>query len=197
MRCLLLLLSLLCSCQTPETNASVSWQEIKGRNPEILVSTYRAQVPLSWSRIDPDPTLSLADTRLPLCRFFIEEELGKVEITIHNFPSEAIERRIPPQAQVERWRQQLLPSSIVEVEPCAHGGFSGLQLRAETAIAWAMQLAPEHYRALQRLEDPLYAEMRADYTVKAIGPQDLLQKYSSQIEAFARSFELIKEIPLK
>jgi hypothetical protein len=120
----------------------------------------------------------------------------KVRITVHNFPAETLEGRIPPGAQVARWRRQLNLTSPTShrVLPVSHGGFVGLHLEGPGILAWAMQLAAPHFRALQ--QHPHNAKQCcADYTIKATGPQILLTVHEEEIHAFARSFELIEEIP--
>jgi hypothetical protein len=173
---------------------------------------YRAKVPETWTRQDPAAHISIADTTKSLCEFLIPcEDNQQIRISIHNFPSKQIEERIPPAAQINRWKQQftLLNSTNVSVIPQAYGGFvgyrfegSGLMNDKETMVlAWAMQLAPEHFSTLtlhlnyNSEKETSLKQMRADYTIKASGPTFLMEKHRHAIINFANSFELIEEIP--
>lgn len=189
-------------------------QEIFGRDNSQL-PLYQVKVPKKWKN-QIQSALSLEDTTKPLCEFIIqnnehdsdtEKSMGQIRITIHNFPSESITERIPPNAQIARWKRQLTkmdPNSL-SVEPQAFGGFVGFLFEGTgllsedptTILGWIMQIAPEHYRALNRPgKDVNYRkQMRADYTLKAVGPKQLIEKYKDEIIVFARSFELIQEIP--
>jgi hypothetical protein len=66
-------------------------------------------------------------------------------------------------------------------------------------IGWSLQLDKEHYRTLApptpASQENLYREMRADVTLKATGPKETMEKHEEGIINFARSFELIEEIP--
>lgn len=187
---ILLCAALLVGCQSEQIH-QFPWQHIAGREHRPL---YRAQVPSEWKRIDPSPLVSLADTTLSLCEFLIEDPQGTVRIAIHNFPTHHLEQRIPPQAQIARWRQQnaLASGTSCRVLPVSHGGFTGLSLQGPGILAYAMQLAVPHFRILQQHQ---MFQCCADYTIKATGPQELLIAHQDEIERFARSFELIEEIP--
>lgn len=157
---------------------------------------------------------SIADSTLPNCTFLIHEHGQSIRITVHSFPSDALENRIPPNAQVARWKRQFTeidPISITVV-PKAYGGFAGLLFEASGQLkdllfegsgavyAWSMQLDPHHYQILSYLSTTqqkrqLYLQMRADYTIKAVGPVDLMEKNHEEISNFAHSFELIQPIP--
>ncbi len=188
MRYLAILLFLCCGCQ--QEQEAPKMQNIMARDQR---PTYRAIVPAHWKAV---PTTSnLQDTMLPL----IEYQVEGVSITVHNFPSQKMEQRIPAQAQVERWKKQftyLEPMSI-EVTPQAHGGFSGLLFEGEgildekrqKMIAWSMLIAPMHYQTLDHLEK---RQMLADYTIKVVGDVD---PHRDEIFRFANSFELIESIP--
>lgn len=185
-------------------------QEIQGRDYDgKRFEVYRVRVSPDWIRRDPLPNESLSDTTKALCEFLIKDEGGIIRIAIHNFPSESIDQRIPPAAQVARWRQQfekLLPSDSYTA-PQAFSGYSGLLFKGvgtlngqEMAVlGWSLQIAPEHYRSLSYAPkpemQPLYREMRADMTIKATGPKTVMQLHEDEISRFARSFELIEEIP--
>lgn len=200
---LLILACLLAGCQ--QASQETPWQQIDGRDRFDETGAikrypvYRARVPKSWVRHDPPTDSSNSDSRLPICSF----EIDGIEIHVHNFPVTNIEKRIPPPAQVARWQQQVGGRATL-VEPVAHGGFAGLHFEAdkgsERVVAWAMQLAPEHYYKLASLartdlEREYYQQMQSDYTIKVNGPQEAIEQHRSAINAFARSFELIQAIP--
>lgn len=217
---LLFLASILISCSNDSSSQSVSFtmQEIHGRNeyvasvPYMRPLVYRAKVPLNWIRKDPSREESILDTTKPLCEFIIPHEEEQIHITIHSFPSKSLEERIPPQAQVARWKQQFthLDADVV-VRPQAYSGFSGFLFEGSgiknekhmAVLGWCMQLAPEHYSTLTlRLgmsrtdqERCCLRQMRADFTIKASGPKSLLEMHRRSIATFARSFEFIQEIP--
>ncbi len=200
--------------------ALLTQQEIQGRDeggtspPYARPSTYRIKTPVGWVRKDPLQEESIVDTTKALCEFTIpNDEGGQVRITIHSFPSESIEERIPPRAQIARWKRQFteLDASTMLVIPQAYSGFSGLLFEgsgvmneSQTAVmGWSMQVAPEHYSTLTLKlgmsrtpeERCSLRQMRADFTIKAVGPKYLVDKHRRSIMAFARSFELIEEMP--
>ncbi len=172
------------------------WQEIAGRDGYPV---YRARVPQEWKRGDPLTTAYMTDTTMALCEFVVGD--GAVKIVVHNFPSDSLTQRIPPMAQIVRWQGQMGVTSSTDSQVCSvsHGGFTGLRLAADGILAWAMQLSPAHYRALQLpgspAEQSFFRQMRSDYTIKVTGPQAILQRHRADIEAFAMSFELIQEVP--
>lgn len=187
------------------------WQDICGRDNGVQLGRtpiYRANVPSKWIR-HTSLNESIADTKKAICEFSIEDQGRQIRITIHSFPSQTIDERIPPAAQIARWKRQLDPLDLasVNVVPQSHGGFAGflfegsgiLNNEQTTILGWSMQLAPEHYRHLipgnNTDEANLLRQMRSDYTIKAVGPYDLVAKYKRSIMAFADSFELIQEIP--
>lgn len=211
--CRLLLLILLCSCSSTDTSpspfASLK-QTIKGRDHAgVRFPVYQVEVPLGWVRRDSFPEETLADTTKPICEFFISDEAGVVRIAFHNFPTDAIAQRIPHEAQVARWQRQIAhlhPSESYTV-PQAFGGFSGLlfkgvgKINGEDSImlAWSLHLADTHYRNLlhppEGFDQALAKEMRADVTIKAVGPKSLVEAKEQDILEFVRSFELIEEVP--
>jgi hypothetical protein len=129
-------------------------------------------------------------------------------VAVHNFPSDSLDQRIPPKAQVMRWQRQfeiLDPLSTI-IEPVAFNGYAGIKFKGSgTAagddlgmIAWALQLAESHFLALMSstdVSDLLLKERRSDVTIKATGPSPLIDKYEDDITDFAESFEQIEEIP--
>lgn len=177
---------------------------------------YRARMPESWISRDPLHDETLTDTTKAICEFIIRDDNDHngngrnnlIRISIHNFPSDTMEDRIPPAAQVSRWQRQFdtLPNTST-ITPQAFSGYSGLlfsgkgilQGKETMMLAWSLQLAPEHYRALAHPSTPeetaIFRQMRADITIKAVGPQPLMEKHQASIAAFARSFELIEEVP--
>ncbi len=190
----LLLFLLLTGCQEcPEKVPPFTQQEFSGRE-ELLVRrpVYRAKVPVGWIRLDPQG--SIRDTTEPNVSFLIEDSLT---VTVHTFPSEGLEERIPVAAQIERWKRQ---SGATTVTPISHGGFAGLSLEGPSILAWSMQLDLEHYQVLSflassPLEEEHFKQMRADYTIKAMGSPELIERYKEELHFFAGSFELIQEIP--
>ena len=213
--CVLFILN---ACASPEApNTTLTTYEIGGRDEirskgiPVRYPVYRVKAPLYWEIERPSSGESIADSTKPLVEFAIEEDGEAVRIAIHNFPSEIIDQRIPPSAQIARWKRQFdaIDPASVHTEPQAFGGFTGLFFQAsgtfhgqETAmLCWAMQLPAVQYRNLLLPGTPeelrFFKQMRADYTIKVTGPVYLVEKHKEAIIAFARSFELIQEIPLK
>lgn len=214
---LILTFLFLTSCQSNESapHSSNTSQEISGRNqttdqpPYTRPQIYRVKAPANWKRITPSPTESIADTTKALSEFQITDGEELIRITIHNFPTDTLEERIPPAAQIARWRRQFssLDPTKASVIPQARGGFTGLQFEGTgvmngqmmTVLGWSMQLSNEHYRSLKAIEKSDGTDdnrqMRADYTIKAAGQSQMMDKYREPIIEFARSFELIDEIP--
>ncbi|MFN0065212.1 MAG: hypothetical protein ACKVOH_03130, partial [Chlamydiales bacterium] len=106
----LLLLFLLVGCKkSPDITPPYTWHPVLGReeqlpNGKILRRpVYRVKVPTTWARLfEEKPTLF--DTTKPNCEYLIAD---KIHVTVHSFPSNEIEERIPPLLQVERWQKQL------------------------------------------------------------------------------------------
>lgn len=185
------------------------WQAIAGRDaPElggVRFPLYHVCVPVRWQRSDAAVTASVAATTEPLCRFEVVGEEGTIAVTVHNFPCDVITERVDPHLQVARWQRQLGESDplYTKIVPVHGGGFVGLHLAARSSeaavMAWAMQLAPEHFHAVSAGETPYnrhYCRQRkADYTVKAVGPPDSVDAAAADIAAFAASFELLRPLP--
>jgi len=213
-----LMVALICalglnSCSNPTNSVKTETTELQiiaGRNEgEGRQSIYRAQVPVNWIRHDSLSEDTLVDTTKALCEFIIMENSDIIRIAIHNFPSMQISDRIPPEAQVARWQRQF--ESLDKINsttiPQSFSGYSGLlfsgegkmQERTVAMLGWSLQLAPEHYRSLLQAATPktatLYKQMRSDITIKAMGPAELMRKHKQAITDFARTFELIREIP--
>jgi hypothetical protein len=202
-----------CTPPSPSPSAS-SWQSIAGRDhglphdqgqPIERPLLYRALVPENWIRKDPLESESIADTTKANCTFMIVEEDGEVRLTVYTFPYTHKETRIPPQAQITRWKKQIeeLDLLSVQIVPDSHGGFSGLyfegqgklQNKAIIVMGWSMRLAHGYDQQLAISRLPLDHGKRADYTIKANGPPDLVNKHRLDIIQFAHSFELIDELP--
>lgn len=208
---LLFLLVMMASCASQQATPSPR-QKIHGRDSGddlTRVPIYQARVPTHWIRQDPSSDDSIADTTKPLCTFLIQDDGQQVRITVHNFPFTQASSRVPPQAQIARWERQFntIDRTRVTTTPFASAGFYGFCFmctgkqgsQPTTVIAWSMQLAPEHEASLavhtQLNPLPHFKQMRADYTIKAVGPPDLISKHKKDITIFAQSFELIHEIP--
>jgi hypothetical protein len=205
-----LFLFLLTGCnQTPSPPSSAHWQLIAGRNEEqstVRPLLYRALVPFNWVRVDPPVKESIADTTKSICEFYIQENGQTIRLTIHTFPIIQSNLRIPPQAQIARWKKQFeeLDLLATHVLSESHGGFSGLYFEGQGTLkgqpmqvmGWSMQLCSGYMRQLTNEWHPLDRYKRADYTIKASGPPSLMNQHRSALLAFARSFELIDELPV-
>ena len=192
----LILLSLIVSGCSSDSSTPDNYVTFTGREPE-RVPLYRVMIPKTWEVVLPDADTSLTDSRLPLLECRAGETL---RIVFHNFPASEIAQRIPPQAQIERWKKQLEetnPASVV-VTPQAFSGYTGLLLEAEgkrsAVMGWALQIGADHYRNLSYTLLP--EQMRADITIKATGSPQEISQYRSQLINLARTFELIEEIPV-
>lgn len=204
----------LCSCsQQDSASQHLNVVEIAARD-EGMPDTkgpivYRLKVPKNWIQQHPHPHESIVDTTKAIAEFFITDGNEKIRIAIHNFPSNSMDERVAPMAQISRWKKQFqsLQQASVSIIPQAFGGYSGFLLEATgqmhgvttSILGWALQLAPEHYRALSQLVPPTIAQrhrqMRGDVTIKTVGPAQLMDKYREEIISFARSFQLIDDIP--
>lgn len=204
--CIAILFSLI-SCSSVQPSSS-NQQLFSGRdNGQSLERPvlYRAFVPSHWIRQDPLETESIADTIKAICEFYIRENDESIRLTIHTFPIIQENMHISPQAQIARWKGQFEELELIATQtlPDAHGGFSGLffegqgilQGNATKVLGWSMQLASVYERQLSQGKKPLDLNKRADYTIKASGPPHLMDKHRLEILAFARSFELIDELP--
>lgn len=204
----ILLLGLTGCAQQPPAHPSAQWQEFAARDNAKSSERpllYRALVPSSWMRKNPPPFESIADTTKAICEFYIQENGEEIRLTIHTFPILEDHDRIPPQAQIARWKRQLedLDPLSVKIIPQSHGGFSGLYFEGQGAlqnkpvrvIGWSMQLASVFARQLSLERHSLDTFKRADYTIKATGPPEMMDKHRSAIAGFAESFELIDELP--
>lgn len=197
----LFLLLILLSCNNTSNPDSLSQYEINGRDDGVSLNRdliYRVKAPKNWVKINPDSNQSIFDSKKALCEFTIPDT--EIKITIHNFPG----TKISPTAQVTRWKKQfkMFDPTKTFTTMQSWGGFAGLYFectgmgenKAVMVMGWAMQLAPEHLSALESSEDKV-SQMRSDYTIKVVGTPYELEKRRQEIERFAHSFELIKEIP--
>lgn len=190
-----------------QSSTSFNWQKIQSRDegdPTSRYPLYDAKVPSDWIRVNPNVNDSIADTTKPLVEFTIVEGNHSARITVHNFPSNTLEERIPTMAQIERWKKQChsIESQPVTI-PESHDGFIGFFLECKYKIGeqkiqlmgWTMQLAPEFYQRLSHDNSYFSRQERADYTIKVVGPEDLILKHREAIMSFANSFELIHALP--
>lgn len=154
-------------------------KEIHGRNEAHL---YQIQVPLGWESKGPEE-LYRVDTKLALSEFMLDS----IRIAIHNFPD-----RIPPGAQIERWKKQFTTLEESTIIPQSFSGYAGYlfegigELKGEKVmmLAWTMQPGKT-----------LKGESNSDITIKATGPENVMNDLKESIITFARSFELQQEIP--
>lgn len=211
--CILLFLPLFFGCGTKKEPPSRQTVLIQGRDegsdPKARLWVYRASIPADWIYKGPASASSNSDTRLPIGEFLIQDAGEEILIAIHNFPQENSTQRIPPAAQVQRWKGQFtaLEHHKSSLLPQSFSGYVGLRFegtglfkdRRTTMIGWALQLAPEHFLTLSYprdgLDPPLLKQMRADVTIKVTGPPQSIEKHKGAIDRFVRTFELIHEIP--
>lgn len=191
---------ILCSCSSNET-PTLQTLEILGRSDPLTLSSktliYRMQIPEGWNVEFPDKEASLIDTKEPLLT--LKKEL--VTVTFHNFPASHLSDRIPPIAQVTRWKNQLNPidESSLQITPFAVAGFVGLQFDASGThkgtptriLAWSLQLTPELFQKLPETA----SQQKADWTLKAVGSPETILLLEPELLTIARSVELIMEIP--
>ena len=158
--CIIFLLA--CSEKKSEI-ADSSWIEITGRTeaeePRQLI--YRVKTPKEWTVFFPEETNRLEDTKIANADFWIEDGTHYVHIVVHSFPSDSLDARIPPMAQIHRWKGQFteINEESILIKPQAHGGFAGFYLflsgdaqkivgKNSAVLAWAMQMDQEHYLSL-------------------------------------------------
>lgn len=202
----LTLVSGLIGCSTDHSPRQSTQQFIAARDDGITPDRpllYRATVPLSWIR--KDPSHSIVETTKENCEFCLFDGEDKIRITIHTFPISNHHPRIPPIAQIQRWKEQFdeLDLHLTHLSAFGQGGFTGLFLEASgilndketTMMGWSMQLAPEYERQLSLHFNSLDSYKRADYTIKVVGPRRIMAIHRQTIKDFAKSFELIDELP--
>lgn len=192
------------SCKSHSTGIKSQSVTIPGRqNPKL----YEVEVPKSWIIQQSHSNGYEQDTTLPLIEFFINDADDQIRITIHNFPNQKLEKRIPPMQQVERWKKQFSPLTFYTLLNQSFAGFVGVLLEGEgwmqnkkiSMLAWSMQLDQTLYQHLDKIltyqESMLLREIQSDITIKAVGPKSLIDKYKKEIIQMALSFKLIDEIP--
>jgi hypothetical protein len=203
---------ILVGCNQENKPADSNWQEFCCRDlgdPSTRIPLYRAITPSHWQRKNQLPTASLVDSTKPISEFFIGQyDNEKVYLSVFTFPVKNYDQRIPPLAQLERWKMQFEefdPTSLT-ISPCSHGGFIGLSIcltglinGLETSLlGFSMQIAPTHWFSLQQNSENIsvkQSQITADYTIKATGSPSAILKWTDEILLFANSFELIEEIP--
>lgn len=177
-----------------EQKTPIPWLELNGRDRSVTRPLYRMRVPLDYRRVDPDQNADLSDTTLPIATFYVDEDA--LRVTIHTFPYTDPKTRIPPQQQVARWQRQY-PQEKALITPLAHGGFHGLFFESSSALGWSMKIADpyEEMLATHLTSTAFTRALRADYTIKAVGSAEALSKHKETLQACARSFEWIEEMP--
>ena len=204
----ILILFILTACNKPSsTKLILNRQFIAARDEGQSMERpfiYQAFVPINWVRKDPLGSESISDTTKSNCEFYIHDNGETIRITIHTFPI-LENHRIPPQAQISRWKKQFDEMDALEshVNTESHGGFIGLVLEGKgqyqgketKMMGWSMQLASKYEQQLNQGKQPLDHFKRADYTIKAIGSPELMDRHRSDLIQFAQSFELIDELP--
>jgi hypothetical protein len=187
------------SCSSKADPDDKKWVQMTGREPD-RIPLYRIRIPDNWTVALPPSNVPLTDSRNALCEITIDQS---IRMAIHNFPTETRDQSIPPQAQIQRWMQQLKDSDSTRtlISPQSFSGYTGLLLEAEGKIdgapaavmGWALQIGKEQFRMLANAGMPV--QMRADITIKVTGPPDKIALRRSEITRAAKSFELIEEIP--
>lgn len=169
-----------------------------GTPPYARENLWRIKRPLPWNR-KKEPSGSIQDSRIAVAEFQIGEGEQAISVFIHSFPSNSEEERIPPMAQVNRWKEQLDKSTPLEfhLSRQAFSGYAGLLLDARgkkngkdvRMLAWALSLSPKNYYVLGG------GERASDIIIKVLGDEESVDLHEEEIRSFARSFELIEAIP--
>lgn len=209
------ILIFLTSCENQSDSKSIlATVGISGRVNTALskecTTIYEIDIPFDWICKEPTIDDALLDTKKPIYEFIvenIEDEEDDIHITIHNFPNNSIDERVPRGAQINRWKQQftILEEANTQVSMQSFGGFSGLKFQGvgkikeqeKMMLGWIMQLPQEHYFALgfpEKNRTQLH-NLRADYTIKVVGSPEFVLKNQKSIEAAIQTFRLCKEIP--
>ncbi|CDZ81787.1 hypothetical protein BN1013_02323 [Candidatus Rubidus massiliensis] len=194
------LLLLLASCQ-PSTTSKIPYQYLNSRD-NSLPPLYRAKVPDHWMAIPVSD--NYIDTTKPIAQWEIKENDQTILVTVHNFPGEE-QKKVPLLSQVDRWKHQFssLEEDCVDIQRQAFSGFYGYSICAQgvckgidqCTLGWALRLGQNHtHNLLYSVNYPTYLQLTADVTIKAVGPKNLVHNYKSEIEQFAKSFELIDPI---
>ena len=156
---------------------------------------YTALVPNSWKLM---PLKISSDTKEPICQFMLPVDgLEPLIITVHTFPFEDPQMRIPHFMQVQRW-QEKFENGTETLKRASHGGFSGLmQLLKKkdlAQISWTMALDQEHCYTILSTKNQMNKYYLADFTVKAWGSQPVIEQKKNEIEKFVQSFGFIDPI---
>lgn len=165
---------------------------ISGRYSNLPI--YSAKIPGNWVIIMPKEDADLKDTKIPLISFNLPDG---ILVTFHTFPGDSLENRIPPMAQIERWKNQFKGKDF-ELIPLSRCGFGGYCLRIfddSGMIGYAMQLTPTLFQSMLyphfKIEELYFTEMRGDFTVKAIGKGSALEREQKIIDDFVKSLKWI------
>lgn len=196
-------LAFLNCCNSASPQSKIKTGIIGGRD-SARTPLYRVKLPAEWKEIGIDPLVDLADSTQPIAQYELHEGCNKIQVVIHNFP---FNDQIAPQLQVERWQKQFNPDFPLHYNsvPQAFSGYTGLLFEgtgriknsAQKVMAWALNIGTVHYRTFLSNPSALNLQKRADVTIKINGPPELMQKHKATILEFARSFELIEEIPTR
>lgn len=151
-----------------------SFKTIVGRDHTRI---YRVKAPAHWKVLGPEEPLE--DTTKANERFVAYDE---IVISVHTFPGS----NIPPMRQIQRWVRQL--QGRPRILQISFGGYVGFLLQGRGVIGLAMELDPGHRSRVQN------QERKASFTIKAVGPAELLEEHQKEIVAFMKSFELIEAI---
>lgn len=205
MRLLILFLCIAWGC---EKSTTPSYKEVfaYGRG-EDSSPVYRLFIPQDWETL-PLSEQGKVDSREPNLTLLAPIGDKKLPIYFHNFPVANLNERIPPEAQVQRWKEQIPKIVFEKTEPVSRGGFFGLYAQIEGAkeeraiktLAVAMQLDPTFARDLSQRHETLIdanalAQTLADYTLKCMGSEEEIEKIKEAFEKIAASIELIEELP--
>lgn len=199
----------LSACKSKNHPITTNIQLITSRdegNPNSRLFIYQTIVPSHWIRKDPSIHESIFDTKKPNCEFFIKDNDQQIRITVHTFPYSDDSQRIPSLAQIHRWKKQFhhYNPMTLATNPYSHGGFHGHFFEVEGVVdekpaimmGWSMQLSSLYDRVLKHDHDSDAKVKRADYTIKVMGPPELVSKNREDIIVFGQQFEFIDELPL-
>ena len=192
----LFFLLLLCSCghQDKITPNTISVPEN---------GIYELVFPKDWTIVSRSRRDFPQDTTLPFFEAKIGDDQNSIRITLHYFPEPLANDKIKPIAQVRRWKTQFSSLDPLKdtIQPVSFNGFqgfkfeaSGIQKGEETkVIAFALELGAEHALTLRRT-NPQSAAL-ASVTIKAVGAPSLIDSHLADIISFAKSFQLVEDLP--
>lgn len=191
-----------CEKSNPEEPSYVFIYDRSKNTTHERQALYRIVLPNGW--LAKNTTQPVTDTKFPLIELVYEENGETILLTIHNFPYQNASERIPPQAQINRWKKQFNSLDVAVIKPQAFAGFVGQLFWGEGEIkgtnaamyAWAMQLAQEHEKTLAADKCLSQTEIRSDITLKATGPKTLMNEQQDTIFKLVRSFEYINALPM-